>query len=236
MGLDLYVGSLTRYFCGNWETIIQQHAREKGLGYLRVQLNDNPKPLPSKEEAQQDVINWRISLNNGFLEHKLGPFDWDENPDAPYFTDQLHHLGHSSILLWAAYFEHKDLTRPEQCIDDFRKDPAYVRSSTIGAPSEFKQLLKDTVCWLPCDFPFAFEAIDLSGNDIGFGSSINLLEELNRLNNLTWKAERATITRWRRLGLGKSCTLEEAAQYGLSVFLPLTEKAVENKLVMRLDW
>jgi hypothetical protein len=31
MGLDVYVGSLTRYYTGDWETIVQQAGREMGL-------------------------------------------------------------------------------------------------------------------------------------------------------------------------------------------------------------
>lgn len=30
MGLDIYVGSLTRYYSGDRETVIQQDARETG--------------------------------------------------------------------------------------------------------------------------------------------------------------------------------------------------------------
>jgi hypothetical protein len=31
MGLDVYVGSLTRYYAGDWELIAQQAAREIGV-------------------------------------------------------------------------------------------------------------------------------------------------------------------------------------------------------------
>ncbi len=31
MGLDVYVGPLSRYYGGDWETVIQQAAREGGF-------------------------------------------------------------------------------------------------------------------------------------------------------------------------------------------------------------
>lgn len=38
MGLDVYVGSLTRYYSGDWESVVEQAAREQGLDFhvLRV--------------------------------------------------------------------------------------------------------------------------------------------------------------------------------------------------------
>ena len=35
MGLDLYVGSLTRYFVGDWELMAQKVARELGMACVK---------------------------------------------------------------------------------------------------------------------------------------------------------------------------------------------------------
>jgi len=238
MGLELYVGSLTRYFCGDWETALQKAARRNGLSYAKPtdkEKGDDEAP-PTREEMEPQVIEWKRGLKDEIKSSVVESMDWDETQQSPYFTDQLHFQGHSSILLWSAYLEHPNLTRPKQCVEDFNEDEAYIASSADDSKTEFKHLLKNTVCWLPADFNEPFEALDVCGAELSYGSSQKLLEELIWLNNQTWKAERADIERWRRLGLGQSCCLEEAAKYALSVFLPLTEKAIEHKLVMRLDW
>ncbi len=234
MGLGLYVGSLTRYFCGDWETALQKAARKKGLSYVKPEAREKDDEPATREEMHPVVLEWQKELNSKM---KLAdPMAWDESQQSPYFTDQLHFQGHSSLLLWAAYYERKDLNRPTECVEDFNEDEAYLSCSADDSKTEFAHLLKNTVCWLPADFAEPFEAMDVCGAELRYGSTNKLLEELIWLNTKTWKAERTDIERWKRLGLGQSCTLEEAARYAMSVFLPLTEKAIEHKLVMRLDW
>lgn len=236
MGLDLYVGSLTRYFCGDWETSLQKAARKKGLSYVKPEAREKEEELPTREEMHPVVLEWQNELSRDKRISVSEPAAWDESEQSRYFTDQLHFQGHSSLLLWAAYFERNDLTRPKECVEDFNEDEAYLSCSADDSKTEFKHLLRNTVCWLPADFAEPFEAMDVCGAELRYGSAQKLLEELIWLNTKTWKAERTDIERWRRLGLGQSCTLEEAAKYAMAVFLPLTERAIEHKLVMRLDW
>jgi hypothetical protein len=42
MGLDVYVGPLRRYYAGNWETILQQVAKESGIP-VRVMRPSQPE-------------------------------------------------------------------------------------------------------------------------------------------------------------------------------------------------
>ena len=236
MGLDLYVGSLTRYFCGNWDTSLQQQCRKKSVPYSRENEGKEKFEKKPREKVHPGVLEWKNGIISKLNGSCTQPVDWDESEKAPYFTDQLHFQGHSSLLLWAAYAEHPELSRPTAVVEDFEEDEAYSRYAEDESKTEFPHLLRQTVCWLPAEFDQPFEAIDLCEAEIGYGSANKLLDELTILNLKTWKADKATIERWRRLGLGQSATLEEAARYALSVFLPLTEKAILNKLVMRLDW
>lgn len=236
MGLDLYVGSLTRYFCGNWDTSLQQQCRKKGMPYSRENEGKETIKQKSRDQVHPGVIAWKKGVIAKLNGSGSQPFDWDESEKAPYFTDKLHFQGHSSLLLWAAYAEHPDLHRPEAIVEDFEEDEAYSLCTEEESKTEFPHLLKQTACWLPCEFDAPFETMDLCEAELGFGSANKLLDELTILNLKTWKADKPTIERWRRLGLGQSATLEEAARYALSVFLPLSEKAILNKLAMRLDW
>lgn len=35
MGLDIYAGTLTRYYSHNWKTVVQQWAEENGWGFQK---------------------------------------------------------------------------------------------------------------------------------------------------------------------------------------------------------
>ena len=36
MGLDIYAGTLTRYYSHNWKTVVQQWAEENGYAFNRI--------------------------------------------------------------------------------------------------------------------------------------------------------------------------------------------------------
>ena len=63
MGLDIYAGTLTRYYSHNWKTVIQQWAEENGYTYNRITLHGESgsnKEGPSPDEVQARVEDWRI--------------------------------------------------------------------------------------------------------------------------------------------------------------------------------
>jgi hypothetical protein len=64
MGLDVYVGSLTRYYRRDWETFIQQAGRETGMTVQMVYLNepDTDDEILSEEETRAAILEWRSSL------------------------------------------------------------------------------------------------------------------------------------------------------------------------------
>ena len=39
MGLDIYAGTLTRYYSHNWKTVVQQWAEENGYTFNRIMTN-----------------------------------------------------------------------------------------------------------------------------------------------------------------------------------------------------
>ena len=43
MAVDLYVGTLTRYYTRQWENVVQKMAREQGLKYQLVTPNQGDK-------------------------------------------------------------------------------------------------------------------------------------------------------------------------------------------------
>ena len=65
MGLDIYAGTLTRYYSHNWKTITQQWAEENGWGFQKITPDgepaDNEEEL-SPAEIQAAVENWRDQI------------------------------------------------------------------------------------------------------------------------------------------------------------------------------
>ena len=64
MGLDIYAGTLTRYYSHNWKTVVQQWAEENGYTFNRITPDgepaDNEEEL-SPAEVQAAVEDWRGS-------------------------------------------------------------------------------------------------------------------------------------------------------------------------------
>ena len=70
MGLDIYAGTLTRYYSHNWKTVVQQWAEENGYTFNRITPDgepaDNEEEL-SPAEVQAAVEEWRDqNLNRHF--------------------------------------------------------------------------------------------------------------------------------------------------------------------------
>ena len=124
MGLDIYVGSLTRYYAGDWELIAQQAAREMGMPLQIVRPQNDPGDAIRDPVAIRPVVKqWRDQLSESLAGHLSTPLGWNEEADASYFTDKPTGDCYSDLLLWAAYSEHPDLVRPEGSVEDFGHDP-----------------------------------------------------------------------------------------------------------------
>ena len=48
MGLDIYAGTLTRYYSHNWKTVVQQWAEENGYSFNRI--TPDGEPADNEEE------------------------------------------------------------------------------------------------------------------------------------------------------------------------------------------
>lgn len=236
MGLDIYVGSLTRYYSGQWETVVQRYAHENGLEAKIIRPGDSHEPDEDPDEIRTVVLQWRESLSLGLGNNISAPLDWDESPDSPYFTDKPAWDCYGSLVLWAAYSEHPDLIRPDHCVEDWSSDEPYLRSVHPDFKTKYPSLLRDTEFWLPSDFDFTFRAEDPPGNEAGFGSSYALVEELRELNESTWNADQSTISKWRRDGAEHLAPLEQGAKFAFAIFLELAIAATNHGLVMKLDY
>jgi hypothetical protein len=237
MGLDVYVGSLTRYYAGDWETVVQRYGRETGMKVEVIRRPaDPPDAIRDPEQIRPLVLQWRNSLNEGLGDNLESPLGWDEGPDSPYFTDKPAWDCYTSLLLWAAYEEHPEFKRPVEYVGDFSKDPAFVASTARDYNTRYPNLLRDVEVWLPGDFAFTFRGQNLLGKTATFGSSVYLLRQLRELNARTWKADEPLLQQWRRDGSEHQAPLEKGAWFAFSIMHSLAHEAVEHQLPMLLDY
>lgn len=234
MGLDVYVGSVTRYTLGDWENVIQQAYREAGETCVLIRVNASKDAITDPAVILDAVLEWRESLSRRLKNGGLPALDWDERPDAPYFTDKPAWEAYGDLMLWAAYADDPSAARPIMSVEDWTVDPVFARVSK--GETRFRTLIGDVEAWYPTDFRATFQAEWVNDQKMEFGSAPQLLRQLRILNEETWQASPDTISEWRRAGKEKSEPLETGAKFAFAVFLELAVKAVEHRLVMKLDY
>ncbi len=245
MGLDVYVGCLARYYLGDWETIVQQVARQQGFD---VQIVRAPQPREGfirravewltrsrrkgPEAARSEVARWREVL--GRASGMGAAFQWNESLDYEYFTDKPAWDCYGALLLWACYEQLPNAKRASVA-GEWSSDVAYQTLRSI--PNHpYPHLIEDTEFWFPVDITHPFHATTILGEHVSIGSSVRLFEELEQLNDRTWRASEQTLEQWRADGAEYGAPLEKSAQLGFAVFYELTKVAVQHRLPMKLDY
>jgi len=221
VGLDVYVGSLTRYYVESSADVVERIARHQGMAVSDGQ--------DAEEVIRAAVAGWRDGLSRWLGDRLDGPLDWDESGPAPCFTDKPGWDGYGGTLLLAAHDEHPELPAPAQVSADWPDDPAYQAASAPGAGSRYHQLLTPEL-WLPCRFAFTVRTQDITGEEVELGSSMALLDQLELLS-----------TRYRLDDqppdpAADGHSLSAAAGNGLAVLRRLAERSVINRLPMKLDF
>ena len=236
MALDVYVGSLARYYAGEWENVAEKAARERGVQYQIGRPGGSTDRLKDPQRIPPAVLAWRSALSDSLGSKLALPLDWDEALEAPYFTGRPGWDGFGSLVLWAAYAEHPALRRPATLPEEWDNDPALMRSNVAGFRSRYSHLVRNVELWLPSPFEFTFEGEDIDGRRVVVGSTTTLRRQLDDPNGATWKADGNTVAGWCREPLAAEAPLELCARYAFAVLLDLARRAVEHKLPMKLDY
>jgi hypothetical protein len=227
MALDVYVGSLARYYAGDWENVAERAAGTRHGGPQAARQRDAESMRPA-------VLAWREALAASLGNTVIIVWDWDESAEAPHFTGRPGWDGFGSLVLWAAYAEHPALRRPDSLPEEWDDDPALVRSNAEG--SRYSHLVRNVELWLPSPFDVTFEGQDIDRRRIVIGSALTLARQLGELNGATWRAGESEVMRWARAAPGDSAGLELKARYAFAILYDLVRRAVEHRLPMKLDY
>ena len=92
MGLDIYAGTLTRYYSHNWKTVVQQWAEENGYSFNRITPDGEPADDEelSPTDVQAAVENWRDQILAAISQPDQPPYaPWPENNEKPYYGEAV---------------------------------------------------------------------------------------------------------------------------------------------------
>ena len=136
MGLDIYAGTMTRYYAHNWKTAVQQWAEENGYSFQRVtpdgtavqqwaeengysfqRVTPDGEPVAeeelSPEEIQEIIENWRDQILSAISPSEEKVFvPWKEDNEKPYYTDKPDWDAFGAMLLVAACLTYKNKIPP----------------------------------------------------------------------------------------------------------------------------
>jgi len=233
MALDVYVGSLTRYYAGGWENLGEKAARERGAP-TSARWAKRSQDAKSQDLIRARVIGWRGALAKALGDRIAGPLEWDEREDAPWYTHRPGWDGFGSLVLWAAYAEHPVLRLPETLPEDWDHDVALMRSTAEGFRSRYSHLVRNVEMWLPVAFEITFEGEDVEGRRGVMGSVTTLRRQLADLNAATWKASASDVTAWSRVPAEEG-PVEARARHAFSILSELSQRAHDERLPMKLD-
>ena len=173
MGLDIYAGTLTRYYSHNWKTVVQQWAEENGYAFNRItpdgEAADNEEEM-SPAEVQTAVENWRDQILSAISQPGQPPYTpWPEDNEKPYYTDKPDWDAFGAMLLVAACHTYEE---------------------------RVWSLFRGVTWWLPLADPFFFQAPLPTDDQAMIATLGGLRKELEKLNQLAWQADEDAILDW----------------------------------------
>lgn len=231
MGLDIYVGTFTRYYRHDWLTVVQRMFPDK----VTVVRPDARTDAPSSEEIASAVLGWQHGLGKSLRAGAL----WSEDDSRPYFTDKPAWDGYGALLLWAAH-EDQGMSTSERggavVPEKWHQDPSLRKYADPNVQSRYAQLLLGEEMWLPIKAPAVFRSVDAAGNQRVFGNCAQLLAELQLLNERTWKMDDSDPECWQREGVETGAALEPLARFGWEIMWRLAREAVRHELPMVMDY
>ena len=264
MGLDIYSGTLTRYYSRNWKTKVQQIAEANGQKCVMTDgLGDEIKPIEDKADIMQirDIMcQWTeylaASINSiDSIDPPLSHQLWDETNERDYFTDKPDWEAFGALLMFlACRIQNSPL--PEYVENRWSAlDDPIIKKSRLQATDS--SLLSDVTLWLPIPNESIFVTNLPTGDEVHVSTLLLLKRELEELNRQTWKADESTILSWRDekyyvpvkrkeskllLGClfgkkqGDKYRTEELAQCAFSILYQAVNFAIEQNVPLLLDY
>ncbi|MDE5998008.1 MAG: hypothetical protein K2G77_07350 [Muribaculaceae bacterium] len=198
MGLDIYAGTLTRYYCHDWKNITQQMSEEHGQKCVMLDGCGNEiKPVDNKNEIEQirgAICRWIDSVAI-CMDQSLDSPLWDEERELDYYTDKPDWEAYGALIMLCACQLLK-FPLPEYVYIGWNAfdEPVVEEAMSQDAPCS---LLSNVTVWLPIPKKISFVTTLPNGGEATFSTVEMLKQDLDELNQKIWKADEATILSWR---------------------------------------
>ncbi len=194
MGLDVYAGTLTRYYTHNWKTAAQQFAEANGMDFQTIRPGRGSEAELSAEEIEKIVTEWRDNIIKGL---NLNPVQlWNEDYDVtPYYTDKPDWNALNALLLYIdAKYSKKEV--PSTITKDFDAWEHPIIKEFLKTKDFSLSLFDGNGWWLPIKKNIMFDYFLPNSEEITLSTSALLLDELKVYNSFEWNADRDTIVSW----------------------------------------
>lgn len=252
MGLDIYAGTLTRYYTHNWKTAAQQFAEANGMKFQTIRCQPDPNEELSVDEIKKIVTQWRDNIINGLgLEPK--PL-WNEDYDVtPYYTDKIDWDALSALLLYiASKYSDKEVPETIEKGVDIYEHP--IVKEFVETKAFRLTLFDGNGWWLPIRQNIMFDYVLPNSEESPLTTSALLLAELERYNSFEWNADRNTIISWsttegypadatfskeagyKRGTIHKVYNTESLAKFAFSILWQAAEFSLEHGVVIVYDF
>lgn len=195
MGLDLYAGTLTRYYAQNWKTAVQQWAEQNGYQFQKLTPDGGPaaEEKPDPALVRQDIEAWRDAVVNGVMPENRRDA-WPEDNEKPYYTDKPDWDAYGALLLYGAS-RIFDAPLPPTVKKGWQFDSHPLIQRARQEALNWS-LFSGAEWWLPLEGCFYFQCDTPAGNETVISTTDTLLEDLNRLNDFQWRADADTVLSW----------------------------------------
>ena len=185
-GLDLYAGTLEKFYRHDYKSVQQQLAEDLGIEFNTVYTNGEPDWL-SKKSAPRKVKKFRARIEAKTDDGSPSLAGWSED-HQDYFIEQLNYDCLADLIFVTGYALRSDLERPKEFSGNYEDDPAYAESfdkeyylgplaifeSHMYLPSESQALI------------FEYDPLDI---ELVITSTGNLRYALDVLNDRVWEGK-----------------------------------------------
>ena len=194
MGLDIYAGTLTRYYAHNWKTAAQQFAEANGMDFQTIRPQTDNKDELSVEGINEIVTQWRNNIISG-LDLNPAPLWCEDYDTTPYYTNKPDWDALNALLLYiAAKYSNKEVPATIDKNTDIYKHPVV---KEFLETKDFQLTLFDgNGWWIPVKKNIIFNYVLPNSEESPLATSALLLAELKKYNTFEWNADRDTIISW----------------------------------------
>ena len=237
MAIDIYCGSLGRYYAHEWYNIVDQATKGKEPkieGERMTQLCNLPI---SAQETEDVVLKWKEYITGQIQDHHNCPVEWTENLEEDYATDRLSWENFGALIIFALHVEMGRKVPLHKLSEewDWTKEPVYRKYVDEKYKPVYSALVTGPQLLLPVDVPFTFTAQCPSGRVLAMASSLRQREQLLALNEACWKASPEEILSWKET-YKDAKILEERAKQAFSTYYALSNFAMEHNVPMMLHF